>query len=262
MKKPLSIITIFLIGINLLAQNQFDEDLKCTNGTMDIIKIEIASDTKKIKNLKRKRDFYINVDTENKSENFVSDVEQHFRTESVKIDTINIAYERDWKYFTAEQKLKIAKRKREEAKNFADKIHKETNLGQQMVSLTNYTRKDIYFPSICGVPVIVLQAKDIEGYWKTIRFIQFAACGNCYSYTTIPKMSELEIIVELPKNGNLKTKLRFKMLLNNEFIYSNEFDYTINQCDFLENSVVENNCFNCEPNTSNKLEIEATEWKY
>ncbi len=262
MRKYLSIIIIFLIGINLLAQNQIDNDLKCTNGTMDLIKIENASHTKKIKRLKRKRGLHVYVDINNKSKNFISDSEQYFRTESMEIDTINIGYEPDWEYFTVDQKLKVAERKRDEARNFADEIHKETNQGQQIVSLTNVTRKEIYFPSICGVPVIVLQAKNIEGNWKTIRFIQFATCGNCYSYTTIPKMSELDIIVELPKNGNFKSKLRFKMLFNNEFIYSNEFEYNINQCDFLENTEVENNCFNCEPNASNKLEIEATEWKH
>ncbi len=261
MKKTLCILFTFFLAINLLAQNKINTDFGCDNGMMDLIKIESAYDTEKVENYKKNKGLFINVDINTKSENFISDMEQYFRTHFREIDTTNIGYEPDWKYFTAEQKLKVAEIKREEAKKYANEIHNETNQGQQIVNLINTSNKEIQIPSIDGLPAIVLQAKNIQGEWKTIRYIYYNWCGNSYSYNIIPKKSKFNVIVELPENGEFKTKLRFKMFYDNNFIYSNEFEYIINECDFFEKKNIESSCVNCEPTAFNKLDIKPTHWK-
>ncbi len=250
-----------MTGVNFSSQCQVSTpNSGCENGTMALLTIEPSFETIKLPKFKKRKGFYIEVDPGKKSQNFITDEEYYFRTQSVTMDTTDVGYVADWDLFNLEEKLAIVKRKKKQYKELADKIHMETNQGQQLISLVNSNKRGIYFPSICSIPLIVLQAKNTNGEWKTIRFIQFASCGSCYSTSLIPRSSKLDFIVQLPDQGDYSTMLRFKMLYKDQFIFSNEFTYDIDYCDFFEESDIGNNCIYCKATKANKLEIKPEDW--
>ncbi len=257
--KNITCIIIFLSSLHFYSQDNVSS-IACENGTMRVIKIDDYFKTDKISRQKDHDRFYIDVVIGNTSKNFISSTEHYFRNQVHEMDTTTIGYVQYWEDFTPTQKIEAVKIKKRDTKIVADEIHQETNQGQQIISLVNNSRKDLYFPSICGIPVIVLQAKNTTNEWKTIRFIQTSACGSCYSYSEIPKRSKLDVIVELPIKGSFTTKLRFKMLFEDAFIYSKEFDYAIDHCDFTEEGRIDNYCMNCDANNYNTLEVKPQGW--
>lgn len=254
-------IAALLISISVQkipSTNSLDQG--CKDGTLDILLIDESYKAEKIFGIKASKGLYIDIDPNNKSKNFISTTEYFFRTQSKNLDTTNVGYVKDWEMHTANQKLEIVEQKKIQKKEYADKIHFETNQGQQIVSIINANRKMVDFPSICGLPVVVLQAKNEFEKWKTIRYVEFATCGNCYGGRILSKRHKLDLIVQLPENGDFQTKLRFKMLYKRGFIYSNEFDYSISKCDFIEKPDNKKICSFCSPTPESMLKVEPKQW--
>ncbi len=79
---------------------------------------------------------------------------------------------------------------------------------------------------------IIQQAKDTDGKWKPIEF--FSNVPSCIPiqtlYEDLPKKYTVSSVIKY--NGNFKTKLRTKIMINRQVYYSNAIDGYINRTQF------------------------------
>ena len=80
---------------------------------------------------------------------------------------------------------------------------------------------------------IIQEALDLDGKWKPIEYHDYeAVCGNSYgTQFLIPGFSIITKIYVY--NGDFQTKLRVKLMTNNQVYYSNEFIGSINRGQFI-----------------------------
>ncbi len=103
------------------------------------------------------------------------------------------------------------------------------------VRLINTTGERIAFPASDSRLDIVQEAIDRDGKWKPIEYLPSSWCGNSY-HTVFLGPNEYWEFAAAKYNGKFKTKLRFRLqspkLERTEFIYSNEFDGSVNPKQF------------------------------
>jgi|SRR5579872_6700645 len=92
--------------------------------------------------------------------------------------------------------------------------------------------KDVVRLHACDSRIrIVQEAQDATGKWRPIEYLQGSGCGNSYHFVSLDPGQYWEIVA--PRyTGRLKTKVRF-ILQDEETIYSNEFDGTIDPDQFV-----------------------------
>lgn len=215
-----------------IVQNTFD----CKKGEMKVAWYEHGID-EPIPNIKGlQKGFIIVVDTNNKATNFISFEEDYLRRGSTELDTSELKLENGWENLTTKQKIEKVKQKRKSYLIQADSTHILNNQGQQQVWIINNTKDTVTIQMQDWFFICVLQAKTKRGQWCSIQYLRFSRCGNSYYFKHFPPNTANSFITKVPRNGDYKTKLRYKLLGADKFYCSNEFDGKINYCEFVEDS--------------------------
>lgn len=181
-------------------------------------------------------DFLIIVDTNSVATNFISWGENYLRRRSLELDTNDLEWTDGWEELTIKQKLEKLKQERKSYRIQADSAHLLCNQKQQQVWLINNLKDTISIQMQDWSFICVLQAKTKTGRWFPVQYWRFSTCGNSYFIKDFPPMTANSFITSLPKHGDFKTKLRYKLLGAEKFYYSNEFDGRVDYCDFVEDS--------------------------
>lgn len=183
-----------------------------------------------------KNEFVILVDTNYKASNFISSEEDFLRRQSIDLYDTELTWITGWDKMTRKQKEKKIQEEKNEYKHQADSVHLLNNNGQQQVWIINNTRDTITIQMQDRSFICILQALAKNGRWSPIQYWRFSTCGNSYFFKHFPSKTANSFITKLPNEGNYKTKLRYKLLGEDRFYYSNEFDGRIDYCSFVEDS--------------------------
>ncbi len=206
----------------------------CKKGEMKLAWYEHGLDEPKPNIPGLQDSFLIVVDTNYKAKNFISFSEDYSRNHPIELDTSKIDWTKYGKKLTAKQKLKKIAKERSLFQLKAESIHKYNNQGQQQVWVINNSKDTITIQMQDWSFICVLQAKAKDGQWYPIQYWRFSSCGNSYYFKHFPPNTANSFITKIPKNGNYKTKLRYKLLGQDRYYYSNEFNGKINYCSFVE----------------------------
>lgn len=180
--------------------------------------------------------FMILVDTNLKATNFISFHEQFAREYSTELDTSDISWTDNWEKLTTKQKSDKVIEKRKNYLIQADSAHILNNQGQQQVWIINNSKHTVTIQMQDWSFMCVLQAKTPKGQWYPIEYWSFSSCGNSYYLKSFPPQTASSFITKLPKEGDYQTKFRYKLLGEDTFYYSNEFDGRMHYCEFVEDS--------------------------
>lgn len=182
------------------------DSIDCKEGQMQAARFEMGTKEEVPDFLQKMSDFGIYVDTTNRAINFVSFHEDYLRTSDSSMSGEN-----------------------------PDSIHKVNNTNKQQVWIYNRSEKDVTLQMQDWWYICILQAKTPNGNWQPIQYWRFSSCGNSYYDETFKPNTANSFVFEIPKYGDFKTQLRFKLLGKEIFHYSNSFAGSINLCDFVEN---------------------------
>ena len=99
----------------------------------------------------------------------------------------------------------------------------------------NYENKNSYIYTGVGCHQMIQEAKDLDGKWKPIEYLNNQSIDVIipYFYKLKPKNYLATAIIKY--HGDFKTKIRVKIRLNNYYYYSNEITGYINQSQFNDN---------------------------
>ncbi len=142
----------------------------------------------------------------------------------------------NWEKLTTKQKFDKVNQEKKTFLIQADSAHFINNQGQHQVWIINNLRDTVTIQMQDWSFICILQAKTKGGKWYPIQYWRFSTCGNSYYFKKIPPKTANSFITELPNSGDYKTELRFKLLGENKYYYSNEFEGKINYCEFVEDS--------------------------
>ncbi len=181
-------------------------------------------------------EFVIIVDTNFKATNFISFDENYSRERLAKLDTSDLNWKDNWEKLTVIQKLEKVNQEKKIYQYQADSVHILNNQGQQQVWIINNSNDTVAIQMQDWSYICVLQAKTKDGQWYPIQYWRFSTCGNSYYYKDFAPKTANSFITKLPNEGDYKTKLRYKLLGADKFYYSNEFDGSINYCEFVEDT--------------------------
>jgi hypothetical protein len=234
---------IFLIGIFIpvfsgyyFIVNTTDESFKCKKGLMSAAWYEYGKD-EQVPNIPNiPSGFLILVDTSQISKDFVSASENFKRKNIREIDSLGYCrWWYDWGKLDKSAKARLAAERRKEYVRIADSIHQANN-GVQKVWLINNTSKPVYVQMQDGSYMCVMEGLTKNKVWRPIQYWQSSWCGNSYYSKAIGPDSATSFVCQIPSRGDYRTKLRFKLLGYGGSYLSNEFDGTINYCEFVEDS--------------------------
>jgi hypothetical protein len=212
------------------------ETFDCKTGQMKPAWYEHGID-EQIPNIKGlQNEFVIIVDTNSKAKNFISFDEDYSRERSNKLDTSDLNWTDNWEQLTPKQKFEKVNQEKKSYLIQADSAHFLNNQGQQQVWIINNSRDTVTIQMQDWSFICVLQAKTKGGQWYPIQYWRFSTCGNSYGFKKFPPKTANSFITELPNKGDYLTKLRYKLLGENKYYYSNEFEGKINYCEFVEDS--------------------------
>ena len=109
------------------------------------------------------------------------------------------------------------------------------------VTLSNLTKKEVNFSAQDSRLYMKVQAKDEDGVWKDIEYLPNSWCGNSYHTLTLERNNYWSFKTPV-YTGGFKTKFRIELMITkrneddterlNIFIYSNEYDGSINPGQF------------------------------
>jgi hypothetical protein len=115
--------------------------------------------------------------------------------------------------------------------------YRETYEGMKMY-VANASKDTFYFDAQDSRLYLKIQAQDRNGKWKDIEYLPSSSCGNSYHSLFLPPTHYWEFVIPLYE-GEFKTKLRAELLYkkdndqkNDDILYSNEFDGSINPGQF------------------------------
>lgn len=108
---------------------------------------------------------------------------------------------------------------------------------------------------------LIQEAKDKNGQWMPIEFFEdMNSCIVSHHYLRLEKKKYLALPI-IKYYGDYKTKLRVKILINDYFYYSNEFDGTINLSQFDTSYLIAYlKCFDSKNDRSNHDYIEESKF--
>jgi len=255
---PLCLLFSVGHGQNVLGKISDCEHTACLIGAMKAATNQRGEDEPLPTTKLSQRGFFILVDTNDKTNNFVSVLESGVRHDQYteRDSALMGLIVADWKTLSKKEKLeKMAELSRRNILR-ADSIH-EANQGKIQVRLINNSTDTIAMQMQDWAYICVLQALTKNNEWMPVQYWNFSKCGNSYHHKYILPKSATSFVVDVPNSGNQKTKLRFKILGKSEFYYSNEFSGKINDCEFVENrSKYPGTTFKSEP--SYKLDTMRT----
>jgi hypothetical protein len=241
MKKRLTIILTPIFLMPFLSFSQFPNksinvEPNCNKGQMSYNINECgAYDIPALQLPGIKNEFIILVKPELKIRNFVSIIEKYKRSQSVNVDTSGFyLIKKNWKRLSAEEKIEVIKNEKIINRIEADSIHKVNNSNHQMVYIANYTDHYVAVQMQDWSFICILEAIDKNKEWKPIQFWSFSKCGNSYNLKNFAPKTANYFIAPQINSGDYKTSLRYKLLGNDGFYYSNTFTGNINYCQFFE----------------------------
>lgn len=79
---------------------------------------------------------------------------------------------------------------------------------------------------------IIQEALNQKKEWKPIEFWGYSTCGNSYENKIIFEPKSILHLTTMKYSGGFKTKIRFRLLLENKIYFSNELPSTINLSKF------------------------------
>jgi len=195
--------------------------------------------------------FTIVVDTRLKAKGFVSTLEKAWREFATSKDTLFVSRSQSWKAFTARQKQARLARQRIEFSRMADSIHAANNHGHYQILLLNNSADTIHLARQDGSLICIMQALTKDKRWRPVQYWQFSWCGNSYFDQLLLPKERASLLAKLPRRGNYKTKLRYKLAGIDRFYYSNEFEGYINYQEFIE----ENPCYSLLVGDESRLDM-------
>lgn len=177
--------------------------------------------------------FRVIVDTGLSSSGFISSHEQYYRQQSLEVDTsiYHLIY-KDWKQFSVTEKRVFIEKEKARYARMADSTH-EASIGRQLIHIVNNTDSSIAVQMQDWSFIGILEALTKDNEWKPVQYWQFSKCGNSYRKKHIAPHTSLSFITPV-HTGNYKTRLRYKILGKNQFYYSNQFEGSIDYCEFYD----------------------------
>ncbi|QHT70019.1 hypothetical protein GXP67_26925 [Rhodocytophaga rosea] len=221
----------------------------CDTGTMKNFYYEFSplTDIPAIKNLEN--DFVIVTGTSLTGTDFISKEENQYRRSLKEYQTVedelksieayrvqeDTLYEHDSIFLTLsrEEQIKQLQVWRDGCKYIVDSIHQANNNGLQIVWLINNSSDTVRIATTDSHLLIIIEAIDIKGKWRPVEFHYLDHHG--FVYRRLPPKKATAFISTSSINGNFNTKLRYKLLGFKKYYYSNEFDGSIDYCQFEKN---------------------------
>jgi hypothetical protein len=182
--------------------------------------------------------FVMLADTSSKPTGFVTLEEQLLRQQSTISDTTISPYRagwaNHWKGLTLRQRHARIAREQAFYARLADSLHTLNNKGSYRVWLMNNSADTIALATQDASLVCILQAQDIRKQWQPVQFWRFSGCGNSNIARYLLPNEHISFLAKVPRHGNFKTTLRYKLAGAKQFYYSNEFMGRINYGEFKE----------------------------
>jgi len=178
--------------------------------------------------------FQVIVRPEFTAHNFVSNREHYYRSRAAAYQIEELMWGEVRETSSCEERKKDTFHIREMYRFAADSLHAQNNQGQQQVWLINNSSQEISLPTKDGYYICVMQAKTLAGEWKPIEYCRLGGCSGRYHYKDLPPGFANSFVTSLPRKGNYATELRFKLLGDSCFHYSNVFRGRIDFCQFRE----------------------------
>lgn len=200
-------------------------------------------------------------DTSFKSTDFASIEERLLRGESTISDTTislhNASWGNRWKGLTLrQQRAKIAREQAFYARQ-ADSLHALTNQGSYRGWLLNNSADTVTLATQDASLVCILQAQDTRKQWRPVQLWRFSGCGNSNVAKYLLPKEHLSFLAKIPRHGNFKTTLRYKLAGAKQFYYSNEFAGYVNYGEFNENLAFHTDASGVKQISSNKFKLDS-----
>ena len=133
--------------------------------------------------------------------------------------------------FKASQKLKEEALANGVRKNDINLFLQKNNDSLFSIYLTNLATDSLKFVRFDRSIFAIQEAINKEGKWQPIEYWTLAACGNSYKYHYIPENETLKAESRI-YSGNFKTKIRFKVNINDKVYYTNSLNGNVNADQF------------------------------
>lgn len=120
----------------------------------------------------------------------------------------------------------------ENSKNKIQIIAKITNDSIISIYLKNNTKDSLKLSKQDWHLYLIQEAKNEKGEWKPIEYWSYSWCGNSYLSENIETQKIIKTETE-KHNGTYETEIRFKILIDNEILYSNSLKSKIDLTQFI-----------------------------
>jgi hypothetical protein len=229
----LLLLVLMIVSDNIKSEKEI---FVCQKGEMKASWYTMGQDEVALNVNGLKPGFVILVDTTLKAKNFISFHDSYCRKQSIELDTSDLTWTDGWKNLTTKQKFERVNQEKKEYLIEADSQRILNNQGQQQVWIINNSNNTVSIQMQDWSFICVLQALTKSGKWYPIEYWRFSECGNSYHLKYFPPRMANSFVTILPNYGDYKTKFRYKLLGKDKFYYSNEFEGSINHCEFIENN--------------------------
>ena len=75
---------------------------------------------------------------------------------------------------------------------------------------------------------LIQEALDKKNQWKPVEFWSYSTCGNSYDNKINFEPNAILHLTTEKYSGNFKTKIRFRLLIDNQIYFSNELPSSLN----------------------------------
>lgn len=157
-----------------------------------------------------------------------------------KVGTINIFGSSKNRYKPIDAQNTFAPNRLQVFIDTNQKLISKDNYEAFKLYVANTSHETLFFEASDSRLYLKFQAKDIKGAWKDIEYFPGSFCGNSYHTLFLPPNQFWEFTTPI-YHGAFKTKIRAKLFckintgfINNDIIYSNEIDGSVNSGQFCE----------------------------
>ncbi|TXF79218.1 hypothetical protein [Chryseobacterium sp.] len=133
--------------------------------------------------------------------------------------------------FTANEELKKEFNENENSNSKIQVIAKITNDTVISIYLKNNTEDSLNLSKQDRHLYLIQEAKNKKGEWKPIEYWSNSWCGNSYLSENVESQKIIKTETE-KYNGTFETEIRFKFLIYDEVVYSNQLKGKINVTQF------------------------------